>query len=277
MIKGVIRTGVVVFGLMNLFVNPVFADEFKVGIVTLDRDGIDGSAFMEGFQLAVDQSPDVSHPAGIEGGDHLGGMDVSFRVIDGNVTQAEISTTIVNLVEQEEVSIVVFDGRSEVLESLFDPIVTSETMLIAMSDVSELNVPPTPYFFAASEQAGLLSLLTDTNPSFTEAFVSEYGNAPTDAATRGYLAGRLIDMSVAATNQNPADIQSLAKGLTEAVSSPAPNNDSEIQIIENSDENLVKNQSEANEESNMISKLVFVIISITIFGYILFRRLQKNK
>ncbi len=56
--------------------SPVFAHELAVAVVVSDA-----SDARDGFQLAVDESPDVSHPPGEDGGDHLGGIDVHVTYV----------------------------------------------------------------------------------------------------------------------------------------------------------------------------------------------------
>lgn len=66
---------------------PALAHEFALALVTptsgTSNQVLDGSDVVDGFRLAVDQSPDMSHPPGAEAGDHLGGIDVDVSVVDG--------------------------------------------------------------------------------------------------------------------------------------------------------------------------------------------------
>jgi hypothetical protein len=89
-----LRSILVGFGLvgwMALNVSGALADEFTVAIVISPMGSeVLSDEFMEGFQLAVDQSPDVSHPPNTEGGDHLGSMDVAFVVIDDRLQRKSV-------------------------------------------------------------------------------------------------------------------------------------------------------------------------------------------
>lgn len=218
--------GIVLFALMVFAAPPAFADEFAVGILldSANSDSTD-STFMDGFQLAVDQSPDVSHPPGAEGGDHLGSMDVILIVVDNATRPEEFLAAAVDLIEREGVAIIVADVSPDVLAALFGPITESEAMLIVMSDTGGAEFSATRSFFAAPEQDGLEVLLTDQNPTFEDAFVSAYSLSPSASATRGYLAGRLVDISVEATDRDPYDEQALAKGLADATRPPSVSSD----------------------------------------------------
>jgi len=194
-----------------------FADVFEVGIL-LDPTTSD-STFMEGFQLAVDQSPDVSHPPGVEGGDHLGSMDVVMVVVDSaaglpeSPEPADFVTAAADLIGAGA-AILVADVEPDVLSALFEPVTESPRMLFAMSDTGGAEFPETLFFFAATLRTGLETLLTDRTPAFEDAFFTAYDRSPSTAATRGYLAGRLVDLSVEATNRNPFDGQALTDGLS---------------------------------------------------------------
>ena len=201
---------------------PAFADEFVVGIVVgQTTSDTPNSTFMDGFQLAVDQSPDVSHPAGVEGGDHLGSMDVIMVVVEDVTEPDQAVAAVVDLIERDGAAIIVADVAQDVLASILGPVTESETMLIAMSDTGGADIPATPFFFAAAAQGRAGVLLTDRNPAFEEAFVAAYGRLPSESVTRGYVAGRLVDLSVEATDRDPSDGEALIDGLVAAIGSPS--------------------------------------------------------
>jgi len=209
--------GITVFMWVAFGWSPAFADEFEVGILidSAVSEG-PGSAFLDGFQLAVDQSPDVSHPAGTEGGDHLGSMDVVMVVGVADNDASDLLDAAIDMADREGLAIIVADVSGDVLTELHGPITGSETFLIVMSDTDGVELPVTPYFFAAGDREGLEDLLTDQVPAFAEAFLQAYGYSPPDAASRGYLAGRLVDISVEATNRDPTDVEALAAALLAA-------------------------------------------------------------
>jgi len=201
---------------------PASADEFAVGIV-VESSAIDSdvSVFMEGFQLAVDQSPDVSHPPGAEGGDHLGGMDVVMITIGGDLQGDELLSAAVELVETDRVPIIVVDAKPDLLDPLVDVAIASGTMLIVLSDVDGEASTNSPLVFAAADQDGIERLLTDRKLTFEDVFFASYGRPPSPTAVRGYLAGRLVDISVEATNRDPFDTETLVVALAEAAGTQA--------------------------------------------------------
>lgn len=194
---------------------PVLAHEFTVGII-LDPKETRSSAFMKGFQLAVDQSPDVSHPPGVEGGDHLGSLDVLMTVRDGAKRPDQFASAALDLIERKGASIIVADVSPDALAALLGPVAESETVLIAMAGPDEVGVPPARFFFAADRQAGADVLLNDRKPRFARAFMAAYGRQPSAAAARGYIAGRLVDIGVEATDEDPSDEKTLIPALVAA-------------------------------------------------------------
>jgi len=199
-----------------------FADEFAVVVVVGHEAGDTSTAtFMDGFRLAVDESPDVSHPAGVEGGDHLGSMDVVITVVDGVSGSEEIVSAVTDSVALEGAAIVVADLSPPDLEAMIGPLAESETMLIAVSDTGSGEFGPTRFFYPVNDLGNGELLLDLGGPTFEAAFVDAYGVEPTAVAKRGYLAGRLVDVAVGATNRDPGDEQSLAAGLA-AVTGSSP-------------------------------------------------------
>ncbi len=210
--------------LIVLGASPAFADEFQVGIL-LDSSLSDSekAAFMEGFQLAVDQSPDVSHPAGEEGGDHLGSMDIVIIVAETEGQPSEVLASALGLVDGGRPPIIVAHVSTDALALLIGPVTDSQTTLIAMlrADGRDLGAP-SPFFFAAIEGSGVSKLLKDRSPAFEEAFSTATARPPTAAAARGYLAGRLVDLGVEATDRDPTDNQALVAAMLEATGPAAP-------------------------------------------------------
>ncbi|VAW33635.1 hypothetical protein MNBD_CHLOROFLEXI01-985 [hydrothermal vent metagenome] len=190
---------------------PAFAHEFKIGILL--ASGEDEDAFMDGFQLAVDQSPDVSHPPGEDAGDHLGGLDVEMIVVEDARQPDTAQPAALDLIEQQEVAIIIADLPAAAVEAIFDPVTQSETLLIATSGTDGIALPATPYFF---EQEDVNGRFPQSNEAFTTAFRAAYGQAPATAAARGYLAARLIDIAVEATGGDFANEQAFHDALLEA-------------------------------------------------------------
>ncbi len=182
------------------------ADEFEIGVL-LDPDGAEpaSAAFVDGFVLAVDQSPDVSHPPGAEGGDHLGGMDVVVIVDD----RAGV------ILRDPAPPIIVADASPDRLAEIAALAATTAAMLIVVSDGADIDMVSSPGLFVGDLDR-LEPLLRDRPQPFEAAFVAAYGRAPTAAATRGYLAGRLVDLGIEATDRDPSDHEALVATLVAA-------------------------------------------------------------
>ncbi|GMQ98718.1 MAG: hypothetical protein BMS9Abin17_1243 [Acidimicrobiia bacterium] len=195
---------------------PALADEFAVGVVTEPvTSGSTTSPFVDGFQLAVDQSPDVSHPPDTEGGDHLGSMDVVMFVVDASLSPDELVTATMAPLNIDRVPIVVVDGPAA-LASLVGPVTDSGTVLIALSESGEPLLTQELLIFAGTDQDAMQLLLTDRVPGFEKAYFGAYGRSASPAAVRGYLAGRLVDLSVEATARDPFDSETIVAVLAQA-------------------------------------------------------------
>jgi len=180
------------------------------------------SAFMEGFQIAVDQSPDVSHPEGIEGGDHLGSMDVVFVVINGASTEVELLEDVAELLDRDAMAIIVTDVSPDALQTLLGPITEAGVMLISTADDAGSGILATTLFFDAAAVDTARALLTDRVPTFEDEYAAIYERPAPPAAARGYIAGRLVDIAVEATDRDPFDVQTLAEALAAAGTPPSP-------------------------------------------------------
>jgi hypothetical protein len=219
---GTAAGAIVISVMVVLGASPALADEFALGIlIEAGHDESDGVEFMRGFQLAIDQSPDVSHPQGVEGGDHLGSMDVVIVLADDGDSADRILNDARDMVANEGLPIIVADVSMEALEFIVGPVTDSDTMLIAATGLDPADFGELMYFFAAGEGPSTIALLDDRQPGFREAFVIAYGSEASDAAVQGYLAGRVVDSAVEATDRDPSDVQKLAAALRVATGSPA--------------------------------------------------------
>jgi len=208
--------GATVLVSLVLGATAALADEFTVGILvdSPTTEPEDGS-FMAGFQIAVDQSPDVSHPEGVEGGDHLGSIDVVLVVANGAGSEADLLDIVSDMVDRG-VAIIVVDLSADALQTLHGPITEAGVMLISMSDAGGSNFAPTTLFFDAAAAVGPIALLADRTPSFEDAYAAIHDGAPPPSAVRGYIAGRLVDIAVEATDRDPSDVSTLAETLAGA-------------------------------------------------------------
>jgi len=254
---------------------PVLADEFKVGVL-LDSSLGDPqeSTFMQGFQLAVDQSPDISHPPNAEGGDHLGGIDVSIIVVDGTSSQSALISGASDLVERESVDIVVAYVSSEFAATVFRPIIDSETMLIVMSEIDFDEFSQIPYFFAAAEQGRSNVLLDAQEPTFSDVFIATHNEPPSVSATRGYLAGRLVDISVGATDRDASDKQAIYESLL-AATTPLIEQTANVNPPEQPTQTTAvkpNNKENITDKNALIASVIVILIAIVGYGFMRRRR-----
>lgn len=199
---------VVVLGSGLLAAGSASADEFELSI-ELGED-VDESEFMAGFQLAVDESPDVSHPAGREGGDHLGAIDVAFTVAVrgfddgalGAVTDAGFPITVVDISSEK------FDGAEQVS--------APDGMFIIFVDGVPPELPQSAGLFAVSREMAAATAAS-LSASFEADFAAAYGRPPSADAARGYAAAKLIDIAVGSTDRDPTDVATLRSTLDSAI------------------------------------------------------------
>ncbi len=234
---------------------PALADEFTVGIlIEPGPEGSDGVAFMQGFQLAVDQSPDVSHPPGVEGGDHLGSMDVVFVIADGIGAADGIIGAARDMTDTQHLPIIVADISNETLAIIIGLTTDSETILIAASNADAGDSGDSIFLFAIEGEMSAIALLDDRQPSFGEAFLAAYGFEPTPPAMHGYLAGRLVDIGVEATDRDPYDAETLLAALHSAVGDGTPNQ------TQNNDSALEPTAAQSSQEEQSSSGLPVPLI-----------------
>lgn len=203
----------IVLGSGLLAAGSALADEFELSIA-LGED-VDESEFMAGFQLAVDESPDVSHPAGREGGDHLGAIDVVFTVAVrgfddgavGAVTDAGFPITVVDISSEK------FDGAEQVS--------APDGMFIIFVDGVPPELPQSTGLFAVSRKMAAATAAS-LSASFEADFAAAYGRPPSADAARGYAAGKLIDIAVGATDRDPTDAATLRRTLDAAIGAESP-------------------------------------------------------
>ncbi|NOX30046.1 MAG: hypothetical protein GXP35_08375, partial [Actinobacteria bacterium] len=230
--------------------SPALADEFAVGIlIEPGLEGSDGVAFMQGFQLAVDQSPDVSHPPGVEGGDHLGSMDVVFVIADGIGAADGIVGAALDMTDTEQLPIIVAHVSNEALATIIGLTTDSETVLIAASNADAGDFGESVFLFAIDGGTAAIALLDDRQPGFRGAFLAAYGFEPTPPAMQGYLAGRLVDIGVEATDRDPYDTETLMAALHSAVGDGAPNR------AQNNDSALEPTAAQSSQEEQSSSGL----------------------
>ena len=181
---------------------PALAHELRVVVVESESPATTDAR--RGFRLAVDQSPDVSHLPGLDGGDHLGGVDVELLSVD--VTGRGRQTP--DRVEQ------LLDGAAAVLVFTDVPAVDVVTNAAAARGILVISGTPSPPARGNGSRIELrLKPPEERNrgrmEAFAVTFTDAYGMYPTDAALLGFDAGLLLDRLVAQVG----DVLSLASRL----------------------------------------------------------------
>lgn len=185
------------------------AHEFALALITptsgSSNGGINGIDVRDGFRLAVEQSPDVSHPAGAEAGDHLGGIDVDVLLIDGSKAARAA----------EAVDQATTGGLTAVVVIAAGP--TAQAVTKKLEDSSALLITAEGAGATAPADAGTLRLTQKADPPLdsgsaagvARAFKQAYGRELSAAAALGYDAGRLLDVAVAHADDGVEDLESV--------------------------------------------------------------------
>ena len=189
---------------------PAAAHEFRLALVThgaatTAEPGSDGRDVLDGFRLAIDRSPDVSHPPGVDAGDHLGGVDVDISVING--TRAASAAKAV--ADQAAA------GLTAVVVIAPEPTTRAVTAALAGSRV--LVVTATGPGGADRAHAGSLHLTQRPGPPFDSAAAEEIalafrqarGRDLSASAALGYDAARLLDVAIASAGSSVEDLDAV--------------------------------------------------------------------
>jgi hypothetical protein len=166
--------------------SPALAHELTLVIV--EAEGGATADAGRGFRLAVDQSPDVSHPPGEDAGDHLGGVDVELVSVDAGLpsTIREVN----ELLDSGATALIVLSGGSDT-EALIASAAARGKVVVAIE---------ASHSMVGGE--GGIRLRSGGRPdegrfaAFAAAYAAASGSAPSDAAALGYDAGRLVDAVV---------------------------------------------------------------------------------
>lgn len=168
---------------------PAFGHEFTVVLVS--GGSPDSEDARRGFELAVDQSPDVSHAPGTDAGDHLGGVDVEVVAIEDGESRVAIN----------RVAGLLDDGVSAVVVLLAPSIADAVASAAADRDTLSVVVADRP---RSTSRSGSLLLRPRDPRSINErgaarataALQEAFGEEPTRGARLGYDAGILLDKIV---------------------------------------------------------------------------------
>lgn len=167
-----------------------------MALVATESAGPEADA-RRGFLLAVDQSPDVSHPPGPDAGDHLGGVDVEIVTIDADDGDAA----------PDRVSAVIEGGASAVVIVAPSPILTTVSaaaerpgkLIVAVAEDGAAAPPGVEIVLRALPAERLDRARLER---FEAEFTNAYGRPPTSTAALGYDAGRLLDQLIGAIGED---------------------------------------------------------------------------
>lgn len=182
--------GAIALTLAPVPVQPALAHEFAIVVVASDTAA--SADARRGFRLAVDESPDVSHPRGQDGGDHLGGVDVDIvrvqAAADADATAARVDA----LLDQGAAAVVTLAADAQV-----------QAVSGVAAGRGALHIVVTPGAGSADQQGALVLRPRAAGrrdralvEAFRSNFAGEYGAPPAPAALLGYDAGRLLDALV---------------------------------------------------------------------------------
>lgn len=186
--------------------SPAFAHEFTLVLVEADAGAAADAG--RGFRLAVQQSPDVSHAPGQEAGDHLGGVDVDIVSVDARLPS--VTEEVSGLLDSGASAVVVLAGGPDV-QGVTAAAMARKKPVFAID--AENSTWPRP---------GQISLRSRGQADerrfadFAAAFTTASGPAPTDAATLGYDAGRLVDAVVLELGEHLEPGPALSEAATTA-------------------------------------------------------------
>ena len=195
----------VLAGLWLAVAPPAAAHEFSIVVVASDAAAsVDAR---RGFRVAVDESPDVTHPPGQEAGDHLGGIDVDIVTVDAGEPEAAASR-VAELLDAGAAAVVSLatgpatGGVSDIASSagVLHVVVEEDAAGTGQEGAIVLRLRPLAERDAAQVQR------------FASAFTDQYRTRATEAAQLGYDAGRLLDSLVGEFGETlqPGDSMALA-------------------------------------------------------------------
>lgn len=179
---------------MLLAAQPAAAHEIGLVLVAARADAVDG------FRLAVDESPDISHPPGREGGDHLGGIDVEVGVVvprEASVLRARVARALTS-----GARVVVVLARAGVVTDVVATVRSGGPLLVVADAGPALRGSPTAAVVLLGRRpaAGVDRVVLDR---FRRAFAQRYRRPASDAALVGYDAGRLVDSLLGTLGEGP--------------------------------------------------------------------------
>lgn len=166
---------------------PALAHELQVVVVESESQA--STDARRGLRVAVDQSPDVSHPPGQDGGDHLGGVDVELLSVDITGTGQQTTDRIGRLLDDGAAAVLLLTEHPAV-EAVIEAAAARSTLVISgtLSPPARSTDPRIELRLKPPDERNRVR-----TEAFTVAFDDAYEVAPTDAALLGYDVGLLLD------------------------------------------------------------------------------------
>ena len=186
----------------------------RVGLVVVAPPDAPAGDAVDGFRLAVDQSPDVSHPPGPGAGDHLGGIDVEVTVVERGERPADAGRRVARLVSSGARLVVVLPPAT-VSREIVPRIRVDGVLIVAAGTRAALpKKPALPVVLLGDrpldrDDRGRLA-------RFEQAFARRYARTPSRAARSGYNAARLLDRVLARLGEGPFTGQALSTAVARA-------------------------------------------------------------
>lgn len=209
---------VVVLAAASLYRPPAAsAHEFRVTVIV--ADGPDGDEAWAGFRLAVDRSPDVSHPSGVESGDHLGGVDVELELLRAGRVGGDLETELRASLSRGS-GIVVLTGSDKVpgAARVGTVVADADADAVLVASGVETALPAGSIVMTQRRSDGPAGQAADVEAAFTAA----HGRAATQSVLAGYDAAALVDALVAELGHDfgPRDIDAeIVRGAGEMLTS----------------------------------------------------------
>lgn len=185
------------------------AHEFALALVSAPAQGdATGRDVVDGFRLAVDESPDVSHPPGEEAGDHLGGVDVDLEVVE--VADGRASG-VADAVAAGASVVVVLGTSPDAAVAVARELDGTGVLVVDAGPEPPASPPGTAGLLRLRDRpGGSGGAASPAATRFSGAFERRFGRPGTDWAARGYDAGRLLDVSLRQLGADSRDVEALA-------------------------------------------------------------------
>ena len=143
-------------------------------------------ATFQGFRLAVDQSPDVSHAPGAAAGDHLGAIDVDVRTVEASNRGTGAGTVARAMSRGAQVLVVAPDPDDDRVTREILSRLSARERLIVVSRAVPVDAP-VPMVGLRDLRAAAIERRRLAR--FERAYARRPGRRPDAAARRGYAAG----------------------------------------------------------------------------------------